>query len=244
MSSSLALPLLAALIAAVSLFTDVKTKSGKVSAVLLAVLLVLACAFQIKKNQEDESEKYERESRITGLIKTLENFQESADRALQEHSQSLANILERVRSFGNSDPNPTIEQIQTSLDANDYRTELASEESISSRSDVTVQYFPKDADGQIVRNALNELGFQVIDGNSQFPDKATNAIFHGSEVTENAIKLVAATLVRAGVQIKFIGPFFNSQGREKMIQVVARLDSIGKETLTLDEIRKTEIKRR
>ena len=227
MGSSLALPVLAALIAAVSLFTDVRTPIGKVSAVLLGVLLIFACFFQIQKNKEDKVH-------IAYLTDTLQSFEQNTE-------QSFGELKQIVRSYGNTDPDITAEKIKISFEADSYRRILASEDTESSRSNVMVEYFVKKLDKNIVKDALGELGFQVEEKMPKIPNAMTNAIFYGKDVPENAVKLVAATLVRAGVELKYIGPFLNSDGREMRMQIVHREKSKNNAALTLEQIHETKL---
>ncbi len=239
MTSDLALPFIAALIGVVSLFTDIKTKSGRVAASILGVLLVSACLFQIQKTYEDAQIKEVREARITSLVETLHNFKESAGKSLDKTVSSLDEILDLIHtSFGNQIKNPTAEQIKVSLEADKYRKELVIESTHDSRSSVTVQYFPKNVDGETVENALRELGFlDVKKGKPGIPSVSTNAIFYGHKVPLSSVKLVATTLIRAGVAIKHIRPFHESDGREMLIQVGAGTKYVSKPTLSLSMIR-------
>jgi hypothetical protein len=67
-------------------------------------------------------------------------------------------------------------------------------------------YFPKGVDGERVEAALKDLGFRVDKGNTTqgMSNKATNALFCGSQVTPDELKLVALALINGGVQLQTI----------------------------------------
>ena len=231
MGSELALPFIAAFIGMVSLFTDVKTNTGRVAAFILAILLISACLFQIQKNVEDTKSSDWQRSKIDQLTDIIHKFKSRTYSSLDE-------ILSYVRTFGLTEENPSASQIKESLEADKLRAKLAKEEPPSSRSGITVQYFPKDVDGSIVRSALEELGFKVSTGVPGIPNVPTNAIFYGDGVPLNSVKLVSTTLLRAGVKIKFIRPFQNSNGRKTLIQVGAGTAYIKFKPLTVEAIRR------
>lgn len=68
---------------------------------------------------------------------------------------------------------------------------------------------------------------------------ATNAIWFGNDVPISDVKLVALTLVRAGVDLKTIRPFRNSHpvaDRNLLIQVGTDEEFAGKPSMTIGEI--------
>jgi hypothetical protein len=134
----------------------------------------------------------------------------------------------------------SISQVQESFDAEKQREILAKDETRTRRENVTVQYFPKDVDVAIVKQALRELGFMLKTGSTQFPKIPTNAIFFGDGVNLDDVKLVAYTLIRAGVEIKVIQPFHNSRGRSNLIQVGSLRDAVDERPLRIEEIRKAD----
>jgi hypothetical protein len=74
------------------------------------------------------------------------------------------------------------------------------------RRSITVEYFPKNVDGNKVEAALTELGFTVRKPAAIVSSISTNAVWFGSPVDVEDVKLVALTLIRAGVQIRAIRP--------------------------------------
>ena len=104
---------------------------------------------------------------------------------------------------------------------------------------MTVQYFPKDVDGKKVEAALLELGFSIDKRQASISNIPTNAIWYGEPVKIEEVKLVAFTLIRAGVQIKAIRPFADNSPRRNaaLIQVGADKDVVTNAPLSVEEIR-------
>jgi len=65
------------------------------------------------------------------------------------------------------------------------------------------EFFTLQLDRIIVEDALRELKFNYITGESEL-SISTNAIWFGNDVPIEDVKLVAYTLIRAGVEIKAI----------------------------------------
>lgn len=108
----------------------------------------------------------------------------------------------------------------------------------SERQRITVQYFPKNVDPDVVEKTLSDLGFTFV---KRVPQQqgATNAIWFGEDVPLSDVKLVALTLVRAGVDVKTIKPFRRShpvQDRNLLIQVGTDGDYSEKPSMTIKQI--------
>ncbi len=102
------------------------------------------------------------------------------------------------------------EAIRRTIEANSARRKEASRSSAVARSQVTVDVFSRDLDRDVVAESLRELGFAVDlkPPNPRIPEGvATDAIWLGEDISTSDVKLVAYTLIRAGVTIKTIRPF-------------------------------------
>jgi hypothetical protein len=64
--------------------------------------------------------------------------------------------------------------------------------------------FARNIDEHVVSDALTGLGFQLRQRGALVPDTPTNAIWYADQVPADATKLVALTLIGAGVSIKAI----------------------------------------
>jgi len=129
--------------------------------------------------------------------------------------------------------------VQQSLTANQDLQQATRLAPLESRKRVTVQYFPKDVDGKRVEAALLELGFAIDKRQASISNIPTNAIWYGEPVKIEEVKLVAFTLIRAGVQIKAIRPFADNSPRRNaaLIQVGADKDVVTNAPLSVEEIR-------
>jgi hypothetical protein len=121
--------------------------------------------------------------------------------------------------------------VSTAVEASDASTK-------AERQRITVQYFPKNVDPIVIRNTLSSLGFTFSEGIPQLQG-ATNAIWFGKDVPLSDVKLVALTLVRAGVEVKSIKPFRRSHpasDRNLLIQVGTDEQYIGMPTMSVSDI--------
>ena len=227
--TNIILPILALFAGVISLFTDIEKPKGKIMAGILVSLLSITCGFQMKAHLKAEEEGKWQKEQISNLIITLRNFESNTYKFFDE-------IKPKLESFGVTDDNPSFSIIQQSLEADKVRTQLSISTDSIIREKITVQYFPKNVDERIVEDSLRELSFDFKTGNPGLPDVPTNAIFFGDSVPIEAVKLVALTLIRAGVEIKYIRSFRDSTGRSSLIQVGSRKDYIDKMPISVEEI--------
>jgi hypothetical protein len=78
-------------------------------------------------------------------------------------------------------------------------------------SSVTVIYYPKVADGDRVTERLHALGYNV-NKRKAANEAATNSIWFGDAVSLVDVKLLAASLIDVGVQIRAIRLFGEPSG--------------------------------
>jgi hypothetical protein len=129
-------------------------------------------------------------------------------------------------------------QIDQSLDADSARKQLAAKSDSGRRQNVQIEYFWKNVDYNKVEEALRQLGFKVT-VKEQINDLATNALWFGTQVNQEDAKLVAYTLIRAGIQFKGIRYFRPTSPRANtaLIQIGSDPALVNKPALTVDEIR-------
>ncbi|HBL28746.1 MAG TPA: hypothetical protein DD490_18070 [Acidobacteria bacterium] len=107
------------------------------------------------------------------------------------------------------------------------------------RGRIEVQYFPKVVGGQAdlegFELTLNGLGFvpvrRVPSGSSP-----TNAVWFGSEVEKDDVQQVAYALIRAGIDLRYIGCFADEGRRARVIQIGGRPLSAEDPPLTVEAI--------
>ncbi|NEP40819.1 MAG: glycoside hydrolase family protein, partial [Okeania sp. SIO2H7] len=101
-----------------------------------------------------------------------------------------------------------------------------------------IEYFPKELDKGTVEKALRGLDFPLIIMPAVISDLPSNSIWFSSRVKIDDVKLVAKTLINAGVKIKAIRPF--AEGgyfSEKLIRVGADPQMEERSPLTLTQVR-------
>lgn len=115
------------------------------------------------------------------------------------------------------------------------------------RRSTTVEYFARGVDDNKVEAALLGLGFTVRKPDAKFPGAPSNAIWFGSAARIDDVKLVALTLVRAGVRIVAIRPlqtYLAGKKDQALIQVGTDMSMLDAPGLTVEQIQKaTEFKR-
>lgn len=226
---SILLPIIAFIIAIISLFTDTKQIKGikellnNKFVVILIILIFTSSALIILSSIQETKEAKEAKDKMDQInLKT----------------SKMCDILGvNLSSYGVIEPHKmTLNQIEEIGYANDKRQDIIRNSINTSRKKIVVKYFQKDVDGNKVLNALKELDFQLLKGKAKIPNGETNAIYYGNKVDIESIKFVALTLVRAGVQLKEIIPFISNEGRENEIQVVHTDELKSKENFDVRKI--------
>ncbi len=95
-----------------------------------------------------------------------------------------------------------IARITRSVQADDKISTLRLSEHPPRVWNETVQYYPKDVDGNKVRSALADFGFRVEERPPLVPDVPANDIVFGDRIPPENAKLVAYVLIRAGIDIR------------------------------------------
>jgi len=234
----------------ISLHINPEDKKYKIWRLVLVGLLITssvsAVYFGYQKEQESKATEAKKDSQIEKLSSSVSqlNKQNTALQAtivqmqlqIGQVSGNTLKILERLGWKEEKLRNPTEEQVNRSLQATQLLNTVV--QTTTEQKPIVVQYFPKDVDPTIVNSRLEALGnVKVSPTRSQLQEVPTNAIWLGSEVDINTAKAVAYTLIGAGVEIKIIRRFSNSQGRERVIQVGGDVECINRPPLTVEAIR-------
>lgn len=216
---SVFLPILMLAVGATSLFFDRKDPKLRWLLWTLGGLLILTCVVQIYTNG---SERAAKDAEISWNRKHIMQLTELLSVFRSEAGQQFEDMRTLLLGFGwGADRVPESTIVEQSLQADEQRSKLAAHSDVAPRGAVTVQYFPKDVDGPVVEGALADLGFRVVRGRSLVEHAPTNAIWFGSKIRIEDVKLVALTLIRAGVEIKIIRPFRDQGRKRELIQVGA-----------------------
>jgi len=135
----------------------------------------------------------------------------------------------------------TKEVLEISLSANDAIKSIV--RSYSPKNNVTVRYYKKTIDEKRVAVELEALGYKFVERSPSeyMSKKKTNAIWFGSGVQIEDTKIIALSLIRAGIPIKGIRPYRNSltnpDYKRNIIEVGASTDLEDKPLLTVVNVK-------
>jgi hypothetical protein len=135
----------------------------------------------------------------------------------------------------------TSEVLEISVSANDAIKNLV--KTYSPNKNVTIRYYKKTIDEKRVALELEALGYNFKERppSKYMSMKETIAIWFGAGVPVEDTKIVALSLIRAGIPIKGIRPYrssiSNPNYKRNIIEVGASVDLEKKPVLTVDYVR-------
>lgn len=232
----------------ISLFLDPKNRKAwwaKPTLVLFIIIpasLAIAFGQQKTENAKQQALQAKEQHRKDQLqILALQRELQSVGKGVGRAVEGLQTLL---IGFGFTPETAAIaspERISKSKEANSLVQAAVNSSTASIKSErrrIVVQYFPKNVDPDVIEKTLSALGFTFMTGVPQ-QQGATNAIWFGTDVPLSDVKLVALTLVRAGVDLKTIKPFRRSHpvpDRNLLIQVGTDGDFSEQPSLTINQI--------
>ena len=228
---SFIMPILAFIMGVVSMYADSKDSKQKWLKYSLISGLVLTCGFSIYFGVQKDIENQQDKARLSKKIDQLEN-----------NTTKINNGLETLinRGFTSSKAKSVTPKIREQSDQANKELIPELKQNSGNKELITVQYFPKDVDPDIIQETLQKLGFKLETGKPKITEVSTNSIWFGEKVKIEDVKLVAYTLIRAGVQIKAIRPFRNlSEKNPLLIQIGSDADIQDIQPFTVDKIRET-----
>lgn len=177
---------------------------------------------------------------LTNVIHKKTEELNQKEKELQDAKAALLAINPLLEKYGVLKDKLTAENINSnlvrqSLEANQEIQNISSA-NIDRRRGYIVIYFLKDVDAGKVEIALRDFGFNLRTSSPQRPDVPTNFIAFGTKVNPEDAKLVAYTLIRAGVNIKGMCKML-STSRVSTLQVGGDERLLNHPTLTVDQIR-------
>jgi len=195
--------------------------SQRVGIITLSVLFILFAAGTIQLASMHKEVKLlgERKAALTTEIASLEK------KNLQLKSDLVPYFGLATDSIKNIAGSKVFEK---SLSANAALKTLAKQSNPTKNT--VVNYYTKTIDEQRVVQELKNLGFkyQELPASRRMEKRETNAIWFGSNVPIEDTKIVALTLLRAGVHIKAIRPFkssiLNPSFKKNVIEIGASSD--------------------
>jgi hypothetical protein len=147
--------------------------------------------------------------RLNRTADQLRTSNEQLQSEIDRNKQIVIALNPLLREFGwAGDKLPkdsgNIARITRSVQADDKISTLRLSEHPPRAWNETVQYFPKDVDGNKVRSALADFGFRVEERPPLVPDVPANDIVFGDRIPPENAKLVSYVLIRAGIDIRGI----------------------------------------
>lgn len=216
-------------------------KGSRLASVITAggVLLVLATIGYA-------STRLERLRREAGILEGRKAMLVAENKALEaDIAVKRAQLTEltplALTGLGHKDPSTAeATTLAESLDARKTAERLAAS-GAERRSMIVLRYYPKDFERDInegvVLPQLAAYGFILEEGASRLAAVPTNAVWCGAEVHPDDVRLVALTLMAAGVELMAVQQFRNPTGpKRRTIEVGANATLAGARTLSVRDI--------
>lgn len=208
---------LGAFLAILGLFMDRAKRYFKYVAPVFIVLVVVLGVFQAEDARKSDEEAREAQSQRIKVLKLVDNISLTSARTSTYLTNTLLSQPKILKDFGLTEKRAgkKLEQISTAeliageiLEANKYRMELIQARPPSTRISTKVWYYNKEMDNPKLVEALEEVGFTVINmiATRNQENDPTNAVWHGPEVPIEDYKAVIVSLIRAGIDIRRTGP--------------------------------------
>lgn len=241
-------PLIGLLIALFGVFFDAKSRPRSAGTITLVALLIIT-AFYTGWSTWDNNRKLEQDKQ-----QAIEDKNVLRD-TLNQIATNLSNVGNGINSiaeyFGIKESNRTASVFAKSMQADEALARLSTPETNRINKKITVQYFPKDIDRDLVQSALvaalSKAGFSITSGigNPTLTATPTNCIWYGSNVTDESIRTVALALTRAGVQIRGIKPYSdpNKPSRINLIQIGSWIEVQNKAPYSVEQISSMQFER-
>lgn len=211
------------------------------SVLMLVVLFILSIYGPIRVNN------------LTREIKSLEKLKQaevekyqsllSDNKVLEVKKKELEEELMTTYGFTIDSTMSLLknEGLEKSLSANDAIKFILSRH--KPNNNIIIAYYDRTIDEKRVGLELRALGyhFKNKSASEYMSKKKTNAIWFGAEVPIVDIKIVALTLIRAGIPIKGIRPYKNNSTyrnyKKNIIEVGASVDLDTKPQLTVEQVK-------
>lgn len=199
-------PALALLSGLAGLFIDPK-KNSKAAFLVIGVLASAAISATILGYNDDQNNDMDKQAQVKTIREQKEKIDSEAD-MLKDMSAKMDSVLLLAQQKGalaavkpSEVDRPRVQQALAASVA------LGQQATSAVPGGTEIQYFSKDIDKAVVLKALHDAGFRFAEKEPQLPNSRTNAIWVGDPVPLSDAKVVALTLIRAGVQIHAIMRF-------------------------------------
>ncbi|MFB8789116.1 MAG: hypothetical protein U7123_09760 [Potamolinea sp.] len=253
------MPIISLMAGLLPLLIDSEYSKKKGLTVILGTALVVICLLNVFLSAQSKAENQKDQDKLLGTIRTLQEENKKEQTRLQEYISSLK--IELKTSEQKNDQNaeeikelirrgftPESAKIATKADIkqsdaadkqiNQKLSSNVPNKPTQKQNIVTVKYYPRNVDSAVIQESLSKLGLKFETEQSPNQNIPTNSIRFGSKVTLEDVKLVAYTLIRAGVELKAIRPFAKPDDpKSSLIQVGADKSLNTRPPLTVEQIR-------
>lgn len=254
------MPIISLMAGLLPLLIDSEYSKKKGLTVILGAALVIICLLNVFLSAQTKAENQKDQDKLLGTIRTLQEENKKEQTRLQEYISSLENELKKSGQKNEQNAEEikkllisrgfTRESAKTATKAEIKQSDAADKQisqklssnvtnkPIQKPNVVTVKYYPKNVDSAVIQDSLSKLGLKFETEQSPNQNIPTNSIRFGSNVTLEDVKLVAYTLIRAGVELKAIRPFAKPDDpKSSLIQVGADKSLNTRPPLTVEQIR-------
>jgi hypothetical protein len=213
MLSDITLPISAMLIGLLSLATPAEARGRfKYAAIVLIVILqIVVCGATIVSQSKDKSDLLKQSDKLDKIedanVKLISEVG-TTHQTVAKLSDQLGPVYTFLLNQGYRSPaSATGDQIDHSLSAARAIGQVAAQaRPTDSRTKESIEVFSRDVDRNVVLANLRNLGFAIIERPAIARHESTNKIWYSTDIPSDDIKLVALTLISAGVSIKAIQP--------------------------------------
>lgn len=215
------LPALSLVSGFVCLYIDPK-KNNKTAVIVILVLAASAIATGASGYQDDQKNQTNQAAE-----KKVSDAQTTLLTQTEQSVQYLVVLLQSSKSGALAAAQPS--QINHTLVQQSLAASVALNQQSPAEAPATakpqIQYFSKDIDKNVVTQALQEAGFRFAEKPAKLADQPTNAIWVGDPVSISDLKVLALTLVRAGIQIRAIQRFRQDSPRRSQLVMQVGTDA-------------------
>ena len=202
--------------------------------VLLAIVLLGYFVVQINRWQRQLDD-------LRDKVKQLQTYNDE----LKNKVSSLQNIYDMKynaeNDFGWSEKdvlNPSPEKILQSLLAHDEMIKLITAKKVD--VNITIRYYTKIKDEGKIEATLRKCGYRkiMVNKDSYRSENPTNAIHYSQNIDVENVKVIAYSLIRAGIDIKKIAPYPEQTQAMKpnSIEISGDKDAMMSKTVRLEDI--------
>ncbi len=212
----LILPIISMIVGLTSLFVDSKKKGNRRIFVFFILLVAgVTIFFNLKETAAKRTALEASQNKEKNLQIILMNITANTDK--------IPNLVNLLKDWGFNDSTAklaTPAQIEKVISANKAVNKSLQGFDRLKASTVKVQYFLKDVDGEVVKQALKSAGFSDLEIKNPINDVPTNSIWVGDSVSQDETRIIALTLSRAGVTLKSVKRFQNGGGaKSHLVQI-------------------------